>query len=55
MKIRCIRFFGHNWSKWKVFEVDIVDDDGRDTYKDNWQRRECQICGLTQEVSVNLD
>lgn len=50
---RCIRFRPwHEWTKWERFEAQMVDDKGSETHKQDWQKRECRICGFIQEVEI---
>lgn len=47
----------HNWSKWTQFEQQMerrfLETDKTINYVESWQRRNCKICGYTQERKVN--
>lgn len=46
----------HRWSRWKVFAMTIQEREGDhlDKWDEDWQRRFCERCGLTQEKECEV-
>lgn len=43
---------GGTWDKWKPISIGVVDDKGKQLYKELYQRRICDGCGYMQEEKV---